>query len=334
MEALMGNPRALIVDEYGPVENYQLRAHEIPAPGPAEVQIRVRAAGVGFVDTLLATGRYQIKLPLPCIPGIECAGIVEAVGEGVTHVRPGDRVMASHAKGGAYADIRNVPADKTLPLPDNVSFASGAVFRLNYTTAYYALKQRGNLQKGETLLVLGASGGVGYAAIEIGKALGAYVIASASNEDKRALARKGGADAVVDSNADDWREQVKSANGGKPVDVIIDPVGGEATERAFRSLAWGGRHLMIGFAAGDIPCLPANLPLLKGASLIGVDVHQFVYREPEASNANLEDLLAMLADGKLNPPIDRAFPLTGFAVAMRHVDSGKSVGRVVLEMQE
>lgn len=328
----MAKPRALIVDEYGPIESYQLKSHDLAAPGPGEVQIRVRAAGVGFVDTLLATGRYQMKLPLPCIPGIECAGVVATIGDGVTHVKPGDRVMASHAKGGAYAELRNVPADKTVKLPDHVSFAAGAVFRLNYTTAYYALKQRGHLQKGETLLVLGASGGVGYAAIEIGKALDARVIASASTDEKRALAMQGGADAVVNSLAEDWRDQVKTANGGKPVDVIFDPVGGNATELAFRSLAWGGRHLMIGFAAGSIPSVPANLPLLKGASLVGVDVHQFVYREPEASNANLEELLVMLTDGKLAPPIDRAFPLTDFAAAMRHVDSGKSVGRVVIEM--
>ncbi len=330
----MAKPRALIVDEYGPVETYQLKPHDPGPPGKGQVRLRVRAAGVGYVDTLLATGRYQVKLPLPCIPGVESAGIVEAIGEGVTGIKPGDRVMASYAAGGGYGDLRNVPAEKTLPLPDHVSFAQGAVFRLNYTTALYALKQRAGLIPGESVLILGASGGVGHACIEIAKALGGYVIASASTEAKRALALAAGADAVVARDAEDWRADVKAANHGKPVDIVIDPVGGDATEPAFRSLGWGGRHLMIGFVAGPIPALPANLPLLKGASLIGVDLHQFVYREPEASDANLRQLLEMLASGKIAPPIDRAFPLEQFADAMTYVASGQSVGRVVIEMPD
>lgn len=328
----MAKPLALIVDEYGPIESYHLKSHDPGAPGPDEVRIRVHAAGVGYVDTLLATGKYQVKLPLPCIPGIECAGIVEAVGDGVSRIAPGDRVMASHAKGGGYAQLRNVPAEKVIRLPDHVGFTAASVFRLNYTTALYALKQRGQLKAGESVLVLGASGGVGYAAIEIAKAFGARVIASASTEEKRALARRGGADITIDSTAADWREQVKAANNGKPVDLVIDPVGGKATELAFRALGWGGRHLIIGFAAGDIPSLPVNLPLLKGASLIGVDLHQFVYREPDVSDANLTELITMLGENQLNPPIDRTYPLSEFAAAMEHVASGRSIGRVVIDM--
>ena len=328
----MAKPRALIVDEYGPIESYKLSDHDPGGPEPDEVQIQVMAAGVGYVDTLIAAGKYQVKLPLPCVPGIECAGVIRAVGSSVSHLAVGDRVMASHARGGAYAQLRNVPAEKVIALPDTVDFAPASIFRLNYTTALYALKQRGGITAGETLLVLGASGGVGYAAIEIGKALGATVIASASTPEKRSLALRGGADIAIDSTAKDWRDQVKQANQGKPVDLVFDPVGGDATEPAFRSLGWCGRHLMVGFAAGRIPALPANLPLLKGASLIGVDLHQFVYREAEASDANLCQLINMLADGSISPPIDKSFALSDFASAMNYVSSGQSVGRVVIDM--
>lgn len=328
----MAKPRALIVDEYGPIESYKLKDHDPGSPGPDEVQIQVMAAGVGYVDTLIAAGKYQVKLPLPCVPGIECAGVIKTVGDAVTHITLGDRVMASHARGGAYAQVRNVPAEKVIALPDNIDFAPASIFRLNYTTALYALKQRGALIAGETLLVLGASGGVGYAAIEVGKAFGAKVIASASTPEKRSLALRGGADIAIDSHAEDWRDQVRQANNGKPVDVVFDPVGGDATEQAFRSLGWGGRHLMVGFAAGQIPALPANLPLLKGASLTGVDLHQFVYREKDASDENLTQLLGMLADGSISPPIDKTFALSDFANAMNYVSTGQSVGRVVIDM--
>jgi NADPH2:quinone reductase len=214
-----------------------------------------------------------------------------------------------------------------------MSFAEAAVFRVSYATAYHALVQRARMQPGETVLVLGAGGAVGYAAIEVAKALGARVIGSASSDAKRALAVAGGADAMVDSRSAAWRENVKAANGGRAVDVVIDPVGGEATEPAFRSLAWNGRHLVIGFAAGSIARLPVNLALLKGAALLGVDIRQFGEFEPEAAAANIDALFDLFGAGKLHPPIGRGYRLEEFATAMVEARRGTTAGRIVLTMR-
>lgn len=324
--------RAVVIHQFGDPSGFAFEEREVAAPGPGKLAIQVHAAGVSFVDVLVAAGEYQLKPPLPFIPGSEFSGVVTAVGDGVDPARLGQRVLAS-AFGAAFAEESVVPAKLALPIPAAMSFAEAAVFRVSYATAYYALVQRGHLQAGETVLVLGAGGAVGYAAIEVARALGATVIASASTEAKRALATRAGADQVVDSRSTTWRDDVKATNGGRAVDVVIDPVGGAATELAFRSLAWNGRLLVIGFAGGEIAKLPVNLALLKGASLIGVDVRQFGEYEPEAAAANVAALFDLYAAGHLHPPIARTYPLTDFVAAMVDARSGETAGRIVLAMR-
>ncbi|WP_077145734.1 NADPH:quinone oxidoreductase family protein [Sphingopyxis sp. KK2] len=323
-------PRAVRADELGPPENYALVDHDPGPPSPTQVRISIRAAGISFVDVLTAGGGYQVKPPVPFIPGSECAGVIEAVGAEVTGLAAGDKVVAS-GWGGMFANATNLPARVVRKMPEALSFEQAAVFPVSYATAWHALVDRGQLKAGETLLVLGAGGATGYAAVQIGKHLGARVIGSASDAAKRELAIAGGADAVVDARADDWRDQVKVANGGKGVDVVFDPVGGDATDPAFRSLAWNGRHLVIGFPAG-MTALKTNLPLLKGASLIGVDVRQFGIFEPEKSEANRDTVFALASEGKLRPAVVRAYPLEEFQAAMADAAAGKSAGRIVLVM--
>lgn len=323
-------PRAVRADELGPPENYTLVDHDPGPPSPTQVSISIRAAGISFVDVLTAGGGYQVKPPVPFIPGSECAGVVTAVGAEIAGLAVGDKVVAS-GWGGMFADAVNLPARTVRKMPAALSFEEAAVFPVSYATAWHALVDRGRIAAGETLLVLGAGGATGYAAVQIGKYLGARVIGSASSEAKRNLATAGGADAVVDARADDWREQVKAANGGQGVDVVFDPVGGEATDPAFRSLAWNGRHLVIGFPAG-IAALRTNLPLLKGASLVGVDIRQFGIFEPEKSEANRDAVFALAAEGKLRPAIARTYRLEDFQAAMADAAAGKSAGRIVLTM--
>ena len=323
-------PRAVRADELGPPENYALVDHDPGPPLPTQVSISIRAAGISFVDVLTAGGGYQVKPPVPFIPGSECAGVVTAVGAEVSGLAIGDKVVAS-GWGGMFADATNLPARTVRKMPEALSFAEAAVFPVSYATAWHALVDRGSLKAGETLLVLGAGGATGYAAVQIGRHLGARVIGSASSEEKRALATTGGADAVIDARGDDWREQVKAANGGKGVDVVFDPVGGEATDPAFRSLAWNGRHLVIGFPGG-IAALKTNLPLLKGASLIGVDIRQFGIFEPEKSESNRDRVFALAGEGTLRPAVARAYPLEEFRAAMTDAAAGRSAGRIVLVM--
>lgn len=323
-------PRAVRADELGPPENYALVEHDPGPPSPTQVRISVRAAGISFVDVLTAGGGYQVKPPVPFIPGSECAGVIETVGAEVTGLAVGDKVVAS-GWGGMFAEAANLPARTVRRMPEALSFEEAAVFPVSYATGWHALVDRGRLKAGETLLVLGAGGATGYAAVQIGKHLGARVMGSASDEAKRDLAIAGGADAVVDARADDWRDQVKAANGGKGVDVVFDPVGGEATDPAFRSLAWNGRHLVIGFPAG-MTALKTNLPLLKGASLVGVDVRQFGIFEPEKSEANRDAVFALAGEGKLRPAVARSYRLEEFRAAMADAAAGKSAGRVVLVM--
>lgn len=323
--------RAVMTDTLGPPENYTLVAHDPGPPQPGEVRIAIKAAGVSFVDVLTARGGYQVKPPVPFIPGSECAGIITAVGEGVSPSRIGERVLASRW-GGVFAEAANLPAASVHTLPDALSFAEGAVFNVAFATAWHGLVQRAALQPGETLLVLGAGGATGHAAVQVGKHLGARVIASASTDAKRALALASGAYAAVTSGADDWRDQVKAANHGKPVDVVFDPVSGDATEAAFRSLAWKGRHLVIGFAGGPIARLPANLALVKGAALIGVDMRQFGLFEAPLAAANMAQLLALAGQGVLRPAIGASYPLADFAAAMTDAASGRTAGRTVLTM--
>ena len=321
-------PRAVQTDELGPPENYVLVEHDPGPPSPTQVRISIRAAGISFVDVLTAGGGYQVKPPVPFIPGSECAGVIAAVGAEVTGLAVGDKVVAS-GWGGMFAEATNLPARVVRKMPAALSFEEAAVFPVSYATAWHALVDRGRLTAGETLLVLGAGGATGYAAVQIGKLLGARVIGSASDGAKRALATAGGADAVVDARGGDWREAVKAANGGKGVDVVFDPVGGDATDPAFRSLAWNGRHLVIGFPGG-MTALKTNLPLLKGASLIGVDVRQFGIFEPEQSEANRDTVFALASEGKLRPAVVRSYQLEEFRAAMADAAAGKSAGRIVL----
>jgi NADPH2:quinone reductase len=323
-------PRAVIARELGPVANYTLVPNDPGPAGPDQIRLAVRAAGISYVDVLVSRGDYQIKPPTPFIPGSEFAGIVESVGEGVTHLAPGDRVMAS-AFGIAFSEAAVLPAKLARKIPDQMSFTEAACFRVSYATAYHALVQQGRLAKNEKVLVLGAGGAVGVATIQVAKALGAFVIGSASTPEKRTLALAAGADTVVEARAENWREQVAQACVGGKTDIVVDPVGGEATELAFRTLAWDGRHLVIGFVAG-IARLPTNLALLKGAHLIGVDVRQFGEKFPEVAETNMQDLFALYEQGKLKPHITSRYPIERFAEAMNEAFSGKTAGRVVLEM--
>lgn len=312
------------------IADYRLLEGETPKPGPGEALIKVAACGVGYVDALVALGRYQVKPPLPHTPGKEVGGWIEAVGAGVDGLAPGDRVMAS-VRGG-FAQFALAPAVDTVKIPERMSFAQASGFRVNYLTALHGLRDRGALAAGERLLVLGAAGGVGMAAIQVGKAMGAEVIAAASTEEKRAFARTQGADHVLDTAPDGWRDRLKAACGGKGPDVVFDPVCGPLFEPAFRSLVWGGRHLVVGFVGGPIPALKSNLTLMKGAALVGVDVRQFGLFEEKKANAHVAELLSWVADGRLVPAVGRSFPLEEFAPAMEFALTGKGLGKTVLEI--
>ena len=323
-------PRAVIGEAFGPPESYRLVEHDPGPPGPGEVRVAIKAAGVSFVDVLTAKGEYQFKPALPFIPGSEYAGLVESLGEGVTGLAPGDRVFGS-GLGGILAEAAVFKAAGVTRVPDGMSLEEAAVFPVNYLTAYHALADRARAQSGETLLVLGAAGGTGYAAVQVGKQLGLRVVASASSAAKRDLARTGGAVAVVESGAADWRQQVSQANDGKPVDIVFDPVGGAATELAFRTLGYDGRHLVIGFPAG-IPALRTNLALLKCASLVGVQIRGLALDRPAEAEANRQRVMALAERGVFHPAIARRYPIEQYAAAMDEAFAGKVAGRIVLTM--
>src|SRR6478752_112593 len=300
--------KAVLCKQYGPPDT--LTFEELPSPraGAGEVVVSVKAASVNFPDVLIIQNKYQFKPPLPFSPGSELAGVVKEVGAGVSGFRPGDKVIAFTTYG-AFAEEVKTDATRLLPLPQGMDFVTGAAFLLTYGTSDHALRDRGALRAGETLLVLGAAGGVGLAAIEIGKALGARVIACASSADKLAVCREHGADEGIDYAPEDLRERLKALTAGRGVDVVYDPVGGPYTEPAFRSLAWKGRLLVVGFADGEIPKLPLNLALLKGASAVGVFWGDFTRREPAANRDNMRELVGWLAEGALRPHIGARYPL-------------------------
>ncbi|MBV9842343.1 MAG: NADPH:quinone oxidoreductase family protein [Sphingomonadaceae bacterium] len=325
-------PRAVVVRAFGSPEGFTIEERDPGAPGRDEVRVRIHAAGVSFVDVLIAEGRYQLKPPLPFVPGSEVAGIIEAVGENVPSSRIGERVCAA-AFGSAFSEVAVVAASQASRIPETMSFEEASVFRVSYATAYHALAHRGSLQRGEIVCVLGAAGAVGYAAVQIGKALGATVIASASSPEKRAFALSGGADHAIDSNADDWRAQVKAASNDHGLDVVVDPVGDRFSEPAFRSLSWNGRHLVIGFAGGQIPKLATNLALLKGASLVGVDIRQFGIREPQNAAMLMPAITALYEAGRIRPPVASTYSIDGFAEAMLEAKAGRTAGRVVIRMR-
>ena len=300
-----------------------------PTPGPGEVRIAIRAASLNFPDTLTVQGKYQFKPPLPFVPGSEYAGIVEAAGDGVTQVQVGDAVAAMGSTGG-FATHGIAPAKSVLKLPPGFALEDAAAFALTYGTTHHALVDRAALKAGETVLVLGAAGGVGSSAIQVAKAVGAKVIAAASSDEKCAFCRTLGADATLNYATQNVRDALKELTGGKGPDVVYDPVGGALAEPVFRSIAWRGRYLVIGFAQGSIPSLPLNLALLKGASIVGVFWGDFVKREPDNSARGMAELARWYAEGKIKPAIDQRLPMRELPAAYARMATRKVQGKLVM----
>ncbi|MGH8689966.1 MAG: NADPH:quinone oxidoreductase family protein [Burkholderiales bacterium] len=321
--------KAVLCKQFGPPESLVLEELASPRAGAGEVVVSVKAASVNFPDVLIIQNKYQFKPPLPFSPGSELAGVVKEVGAGVQDVKPGDRVMAFTTYG-AFAEEVKTEASRLIPLPEKMDFVTGAAFLLTYATTDHALRDRGALAAGETLLVLGAAGGVGLAAVEIGKVLGARVIACASSEDKLAVCRSHGADATINYASEDLRERIKTLTDGRGVDVVYDAVGGPYSEPAFRSIAWRGRHLVVGFAAGEIPKLPLNLALLKGAAAVGVFWGDFARREPKRFAASVEQLTKWFAEGRLKPHVSQTLPLEKAAEALKLMAARQVKGKLVL----
>jgi NADPH:quinone reductase len=322
--------KAVLCKQFGPPHSLVVEDLPSPRPGPGEVVISVKAASLNFPDVLIIQNKYQFKPPLPFSPGSELAGVVKEAGDGV-HFRPGDKVIAFTTYG-AFAEEVKTEASRLVPLPEKMDFVTGAAFLLTYGTSEHALCDRGNLRAGETLLVLGAAGGVGLAAIDIGKALGARVIACASSEDKLAVCREHGADATINYASEDLRERIKSLTDSRGVDVVYDAVGGPYTEPAFRSIAWRGRLLVVGFAAGEIPKLPLNLALLKGASVVGVFWGDFGRREPDRFAESVARLGEWYRAGKLRPHVSAVLPLEKAADALQQMAGRQVKGKLVLRV--
>jgi NADPH2:quinone reductase len=323
--------RALVVREHGEPRDV-LRLEEVAdhAPGPGHVAIAVRAIGCNFPDILICQGKYQVKPPMPFSPGLELAGEVEAVGEGVHHLRAGQRVLAL-LHHGAYASRVVVPAGDAYAIPDAMGFAEAAAFGVVYQTGISALAHRSSLRKGETLLVHAAAGGVGLAAVQLGKALGARVIATAGGARKLEVARQAGADVVIDYKAEDWVARVKAETDGRGADVVFDPVGGDVFDGSTRCIAWEGRILVIGFAGGRIADVATNRILLKNIDVVGVHWGQYRDRQPALVDAWMTRLLAMVESGKLRPLVSQRFPLERAADALAALGARDTVGKVVLE---
>ncbi len=323
--------KAIVCREFAPVD--QLAYVDLPARplAPGEVRIAVKAAGTNFPDSLKVEGLHQIKPELPWIPGSESAGVVTEVAAGVDGVKVGDRVMGvSRADGGGFAQEIVLPQERVFRIAPGMSFESAAAIPVVYGTTLYALRQRGQLQPGESVLVLGAAGGVGLATVHLAKAMGARVIAAASTPEKRELARQHGADEVVDYTQADWRLKVKEMTGGKGVDLVYDPVGGDAFDEAVRAIGWGGRYLVIGFTSGRIPTLKINMPLVKGYDVLGVRYD--VWRDgwwPDA-RLNLEQVLRWCAEGKFQPLVSARYPLAEAVAALKSITGRQTSGKVVL----
>ena len=322
--------KAVLSELPGLPESLVVRDIPMPEPGKGEVRIKVHAVGVNFPDVLIIQDKYQSKPPRPFSPGGEAAGVVDALGEGVTGVTVGDRVIAMTGHG-AMAEYLIVQGSRVIPMTDAMPFDVAAGFTMTYGTSHHALKQRAQLKAGETVLVLGAAGGVGLTAVELAKAMGARVVAAASSDDKLALCREYGADETINYVTEDLREGIKRTCGAGP-DVIYDPVGDKYFEPAFRSIGWNGRYLVIGFAAGEIPKLPMNLPLIKGASIVGVFWGAFTMHEPKVHAENMHELLEWYAAGKLKPHVSEHFSLDDGAKAIRWMMDRKAKGKVVLQV--
>lgn len=323
--------KALVCKQYGPPESLVIEEYPDPVPAKGEVLIDIRAAGINFPDVLAIGGNYQVKTPPPFIPGNEASGIVAAVGEGVVGLKPGDRVIATPT-GGAFAQKCTLPEKLCFPLPAGLSFEQGAGFTITYATSYHAFHQSTQLKAGETVLVLGAAGGVGITAVEIAKAMGARVIAAASTGEKLEFTRQAGADETINYSEVSLKDAAKSLTGGKGVDVVFDPVGGELAEQAYRALAWHGRYLVIGFASGEIPRFPINISLLKEASIIGVWWGTWAGFNPAESVQNMKDLALMVQQGRLNPRVTESYPLDRYAEAFAAITQRKARGKVILTM--
>ncbi len=322
--------RALLCRSLGDLSN--LKVEEVPGPKPAdgEVLIGVKAAGVNFPDILMVEGKYQVKPELPFIPGLELSGTVLQCGSGVTHVKPGQRVLGFARKGGAYASEIVLPGGIVTPIPDAMDFVTAAAFPVAYGTAHFALNYRGKLKAGETLVVLGAAGGVGVAAIECGKLLGARVIAAAGSAEKLAIAKQHGADEVIDYRTENLRDRIRELTDGRGADVVFDPVGGSYFDQCVRCIGWEGRILVIGFASGDIPKVAANLILVKNFSVVGVVFGEHSFRYPDESRALLSDLLKAWEQGRLKPRVHKAFPLAEAKSAFDEITSRRVIGKMVL----
>ncbi len=321
--------KAVLCRELGPPSSLRLEELPDPVPLPGQVLLRVEAAGVNFPDTLIIQGKYQQKPALPFVPGGEVCGIVEALGDGVSAPAVGTRVAAVITHGG-FAERVAVDAGEAVPVPEGVPPAEAAALCLAYGTVLHALEDRGALRPGETLLVLGAAGGVGTAAIQIGRMLGARVIAAASSAAKLETCRQAGAEGLVDYSVEGWRDAVRALTDGRGPDVVFDPVGGPYAEPALRSIAWRGRYLVVGFAAGEIPRIPLNLALLKNCAITGVFYGEFTRREPEANRAMLARLFAWVAEGRLRPALSQRFPLERAAEALESLAARRATGKLVL----
>ncbi|WP_175652611.1 NADPH:quinone oxidoreductase family protein [Pseudomonas sp. Marseille-P9899] len=324
--------KAVLCKAHGPARDLVLEDVASPTPKKNEVLLDVHAASVNFPDTLIIEGKYQFQPPLPFSPGGEAAGVVAAAGENAGAFKVGDRVMALTGWG-SFAEQVAVPAYNVLPIPEGMDFATASAFGMTYGTSMHALRQRGQLQAGETLLVLGASGGVGLAAVEIGKAMGARVIAAASSAEKLEIAKAAGADELIDYSQSSLKDEIKRLTGGKGVDVIYDPVGGDLFDQAVRGLAWNGRLLVVGFASGRIPELPVNLVLLKGAAVLGVFWGSFAQRQPADNAANFQQLFAWFAEGKLKPLVSKTYPLAEAGLAIEQLAGRKAVGKLVVKVR-
>jgi len=323
--------RALVCNTYGPPESLVIEERDDPVPDKGEILVDIKAAGINFPDVLVIAGKYQVKTPTPFVPGNEAAGIASAVGPDVTQFEVGDKVIIN-AMGGAFAEKCVAKVHMSVPLPDDMSFEQGAGFTVTYGTSYHALKQSANLQPGETVLVLGAAGGVGITAVEIAKAMGARVIAAASSDEKLKFAVSAGADETINYSNMPLKETVKEMTDGKGVDVVYDPIGGELAEQAFRATAWHGRYLVIGFASGDIPRFAANIALLKEASIIGVWWGTWAGKNPQLQTRNMMEMAELIKAGSLIPRVTESYLLDDFVDAFKAITERRALGKVILRV--
>lgn len=325
--------KALLCKSYGPPENLVIEDVEDLEPEAGEAIVDVYAASLNFPDTLQIQGKYQFQPPMPFSPGSEVGGIISKVGSGLQGFAVGDRVMATPSVGGMAEQVR-CPAAGLRKIPDSMDFKTAAGFAMVYTTSYHALKQRAQIKPGETLLVLGASGGVGMAAVELGKLLGARVIAAASSDEKLAFARQAGPDELLNYGDGDLKEKVKALTDGKGADVIYDPVGGDLFDQATRCINWNGRLLVVGFTSGRIPAYPANLALLKGSAMLGVFLGRFRKEEPAAYEQNFSELFDMYTQGKIKPIVTESFAFEDYVAAFSVFRDRKVMGKVTLEIRQ